>query len=784
MKRTALWVVIYIICGIYFRLGRSEMICLVFFVFSAASAVRFAVKTKNPGYLLFLLFVVCGFLMAGHSAEREMADVYLKGSTEGIGVITEEGKTSSDNRKYRICCDLQDENGISRQDVELYVIWTGEETFAVGDRVSVKGELRPFYQASLPGGYDEELYLRTKGYDGKMYPESMEYLGKETSVTVVLAEARNRLHQTLDEILPETESGIMKAMLTGDKEDIPDEIYRLYAKTGIVHVLCISGLHMSILALYVSFFAERILKQSRRVSAALTMAASLLFLMFVGFTPSAVRAVTMISVVMTARIIFRSHDRLNEIALAALLILCVEPMYLFHIGFQLSFITVLGLCIAAEQMERKRIGERTWKDSIKESLRFSLYASLCSFPMAAYYFYYISPSGILANLIVVPLSGILLGFGILCSILGTLWTPLGVFAAGSVYGILKLFELICNGFLHLPFSYIPTGRPSESVILLSYGLLFFWLKCRCRKNSWKGMICLCAVLFCAVFANQLFRKETTVAFLDVGQGDAAVIHTWDGQTYLVDGGGRYGKDFGENVGMTVVLPYLEYLGVTEVDAAFLSHPDSDHMTGLLEILEEMPVKEIILAEYPYAVTKEMDFLKEMLEKYPTKLYTVDNRDGSSDKGWDCLAPVEEIIFAAGDDNDGSMVLKYSEGGTEVLFTGDISVEAERMLLQEGADVSADILKVSHHGSQYSSGEAFLKATGAKAAVISCGENNLYGHPHKATMERLQAADMEIYRTDTEGSIFLKIRENGAFKIETMAERMPLYERIEEKLEKR
>ncbi|MBQ2880475.1 MAG: DUF4131 domain-containing protein, partial [Anaerotignum sp.] len=202
MKRTALWAVIYIICGIYFRLGRSEMICLVFFMFSAASAVRFAAKTKNPRYLLFLLFVVCGFLMAGHSAERETADVYLKGETEGIGVITEAGKTSADNPQYRIRCDLQDEKGTCRQDVELYVVWMGEETFAVGERVSVRGELRPFYQASLPGGYDEALYLRTKGYDGKMYPESMEYLGKETSVTVALAEARNKLHQTLDEILP------------------------------------------------------------------------------------------------------------------------------------------------------------------------------------------------------------------------------------------------------------------------------------------------------------------------------------------------------------------------------------------------------------------------------------------------------------------------------------------------------------------------------------------------------------------------------------------------------
>ncbi|MBR5793619.1 MAG: ComEC/Rec2 family competence protein, partial [Anaerotignum sp.] len=418
MKRTAFWAALYIICGIYFRLGRSEMICLVFFAFSVVSAFWFVMKTKNKRYLLFLLFIVLGFVMAENSASRQTADMNLVGMAEGSGVIIDEGRTTAGNAKFRIECDLTDKQGNSLHDVDIYVIWSGEKVFEVGDRVHIEGEIRPFYTASVPGSYDEDLYLRTKGYDGKMYPESMTYQGEETSLLIKVAQARGKLHDTLDEILPATESGIMKAMLTGDKEDIPAESYDLYSKTGIVHILCISGLHMSILALYVSFLAEKVLKRSRRFSAGLTMAASLLFLLFIGFTPSAVRAVTMICVVMTARIIFRSHDRLNEISLAALLILCIEPLYLFHIGFQLSFITVLGLCIAAEQMEQKRNKDITWKEMITESLRFSLYASLCSFPMVAYYFYYISPVGILANLVVIPMSGILLGLGILCGVSG------------------------------------------------------------------------------------------------------------------------------------------------------------------------------------------------------------------------------------------------------------------------------------------------------------------------------------------------------------------------------
>ena len=538
MKRPAVWATIFMICGIILRLGRSEVICLVSFIFILVYLSFCGIKRKGWKYAVFPLFVLLGFFLSGHSMEKETAEMQLSGIVEGKGVITEAGLTNAGNQKLTIRCELEDAAEEKLQDVKLYAIWSGEISFAAGDEVSFSGELSPFYHASVPGGYDEILYLKTKGFDGKMYPIHMEYQGEDASFSSTMARGRAKVHDTLDSILPADESGIMKAMLTGDKEDIPEDSYKLYTEAGVVHILCISGLHMSILALYVSILMEKILKQSRRVSAVVTMLTALCFLIFTGFTPSAVRAVTMICVVMLSRVLFRSHDRLNEIALAALLILCIEPLYLFHIGFQLSFITVLGLCIAAEKAEEKREKDWIWRDWLKESLRFSLYASLYSFPMVAYHFYSVSLAGILANLVILPLSGLLLGFGIFSAILGSLWMPAGIFAAGSVYTAL----------LKLPFAYVLVGQPSELVILLSYGLLFFWLKFADRKGSWKGAAAICLVLFCAVFENQLFRRETIVSFLDVGQGDAAVIDTWVGKTYLVDGGGLYGKEFGENVG--------------------------------------------------------------------------------------------------------------------------------------------------------------------------------------------------------------------------------------------
>ena len=781
MRRPALWATIFTICGIYMRLGISEMMCLVSFLFIVISISCFVMKEKNGKYLFLLLFVAFGFLSAGYHWKGGSGESVLMGMVQGKGVIKDVGLTASGNQKLTILCDLEDERGVALQDVKVYSLWRGEERFQAGEKVSFSGELVPFYEPSYPGGYDEELFLTTKGFEYKVYLDRMEHLGEDISVSSALARGRARFHTVLESILPAEESGIMKAILTGEKDHIPDDSYRLYTEAGVVHVLCISGLHMSILALYLSFFVEKILGRSRRTSAAVAIPVVLSFLLFIEPSPSSVRAAAMICIVMVGRICFRLSDRMNNISLAAMLILSIQPLYLFHVGFQLSFITVIGICLGVSKLEKKKKKDRGRFDWLKESFLVSLYASLFSFPMVAYHFYSVSLVGILANLIIVPLSGLLLGFGMLSGILGLFSLPAGVFAAGSVYGILQIFEKTCSILLQFPFAYTLVGRPSPLVILLYYGILLWFMEFGGKKGSWKVGALLCGAMFCAVFDNSLFRKETTVTFLDVGQGDAAVISTYDGKTYLIDGGGVYGKEFGKNVGKNVVLPYLESLGVSELDGVFLSHPDSDHMTGLLEVLEEIPTMGLYLSDYPFSETEDTLLLKEMVEKNNVPLYTV--KAGDASHGFRCLYPLEGVTFRDGDDNHGSMVLKYDYNGTEILFTGDISAADERFLLEQEADVSADILKVAHHGSKYSSDADFLETVLPEAAVISCGAGNLYGHPHGETLERLQAAEVEIYRTDTEGAILVKLKRDGTFAIETMTERKPFYENVKEKLEK-
>lgn len=224
MKRPILWTTIFMICGIYMRLGISKVICLVSFLFLLFFMFRFVINKKKPAYLLLLFFVPLGFFSAGVHWQAEQS--LLTKTVTGEGVILEEGETTSGNQKLTLRCSLEKQE----KPCKVYAVWVGEERFQEGERVAFSGEIVPFSKQSYPGGYDEQLYLLTKGYEYKLYPEKIKVTGQDTSLSVRLARARAGVQMVLDRILPAEESGLMQAVLTGDKEKIPEESYTLSAR--------------------------------------------------------------------------------------------------------------------------------------------------------------------------------------------------------------------------------------------------------------------------------------------------------------------------------------------------------------------------------------------------------------------------------------------------------------------------------------------------------------------------------------------------------------------------
>ena len=697
------------------------------------------------------------------------------------GVILDEGATTTGKQKLYIQLKNPLEDG-AKNSIKIYAIWDGEDNLKIGDMILLSGKVLSLDTRKIPGGYDERLYLKTMGVAYKMFPDEVVRVGNTNGFNVILQKQKEKVFDVFDTVLPQQESGIIKAMATGEREDISPEIRELYLKAGINHILCVSGLHVSIFMMLIQAFMEKVLKKGKRSAAGVTIVFCVGFLIFTGFSPSTVRAVIMISVALAGRIIFRKSDMLNNLAIAATILLLYQPLYLWNAGFQLSFITVLGIWMGLQQITK----EEGWHGKIKQSFLLSLYASFFSYPIVAYHFFSISLIGILVNLMILPLCGVLLFFAFFTGVAGLIFPPLAAISAGGAYGILKFFELVCRVAVSVPKGYLLVGSPSIATIVLCYILLVLCSFYGRKFCNAKTILCAFIVLIFSIYGNRLLFHKNKVAFLDVGQGDATVISTYNGKAIVIDGGGWFGTEIGKNTGVKVIQPYLEYLGIGEIEGIFLTHFDSDHMLGVIELCDSIPTKGFYLSAYPYSETENWDRLKGVLEKKEIMLYTVKESDSAAwgeDGTLTCLYPPEGVKFTDNDDNHGSLVLSYAYAGTKVLFTGDAGVEDERILLSEGADVSAEILKLGHHGSKNSSSGDFLQAVSPSVGIISCGENNRYGHPHEETMERLKEAEITPYRTDEQGTIIAKLSPKGSYQMEAVAERESVYERVKETMEK-
>ncbi|MCD7854768.1 MAG: MBL fold metallo-hydrolase, partial [Clostridiales bacterium] len=327
--------------------------------------------------------------------------------------------------------------------------------------------------------------------------------------------------------------------------------------------------------------------------------------------------------------------------------------------------------------------------------------------------------------------------------------------------VLYAYKLLAAAVSSIPFSLITTGRPVFAFSLLY--VLFIVFLCLAFKFKRKAFA-LCAVSFLILGTgiNSCELSKDQITFLYTGQGDSAVGIT-KGEVFIVDGGGTKTDPDEADEGTYTLLPYLELMGKTRVDRVFVSHIDNDHMKGIYEILDQIDIVEIYLpiGDYSselYALFKE----KAAENNIPLHYLSAGDTVGES---FTCLYPDVEQAKKAADTNDGSMVLKASVGEKTVLFTGDISKSAESRILDADTDVNADIIKIPHHGSKYSSGEEFISAVSPTLAVISCGINNNYGFPSDEVLETLEDNNIPVFITAENGSVTLTPTEKG-IKVKT------------------
>ncbi|MFQ5778006.1 MAG: ComEC/Rec2 family competence protein [Terriglobia bacterium] len=639
---------------------------------------------------------------------------------------------------------------------------------------------------------------------------------------------RVKLLAQLDRIVPpETrphQNVVLRAMLLGDRSLLSHRLGDQFRLSGAYHVLVVSGLHLAVIAGFL-FWLMRRLAINEWGTTLMTIGALVFYLLLVEDRPPVERAVWMVSLYLVARLLFREVHLANPLALAALLVLFLHPSWLFDASFHFSFGAVfliaflalpwiertsspyrdaLGFLDAAERDDQlltprqvqlrydlralaelgcglvfwakekehaaRRllvrgvwIGLRAWEFFL---LSFAIHLGFVL--LTALYFQRVVWIGLLTNILVVPLVGLIVPVGLAALLLSLVWPLAGALAAWPASLLVSWLLFVVDKLGGQGVSYgIPS--PPGGVILLYVGALVLLVVAVAhrRHQRWAGLALAALILVVVTHPFPPRTDETVleITVLDVGQGDSLFLAFPDGETWLVDGGRgpveiRTGYLVGAAVGETVVTPFLRSRGMKRLDRLWLTHAHHDHMAGLAAVLEEFSVGSFNVGPSPESQPYQELLAKVRARGIPIQEHGRGERFTVGDVEVEVLWPTGALDSHRLPSNNDSLVLRLCRGSTCVLLPGDIEADIEKELVQREMMLSAGVLKVPHHGGRNAASGEFMAAVAPMTAILSVGANNPFGHPFEEVLERLGAHAERVYRTDRDGSVTVRVGEDG------------------------
>ncbi|MDR1210253.1 MAG: DNA internalization-related competence protein ComEC/Rec2 [Clostridiales bacterium] len=779
MKRPIVYIAAFFAAGaIAGRLGADWAVGAAVAAFALSSA--FFGKWRIYAVLLLPVVTALGAATVTVSLRRDPAVMALAGADgEATGIIVESGET--EGGYGRLLMSLTDAGGSpARGDVLVYIDPEISRRLIPGDRVRAFGELAMPDAPRNPGGYDEERYFAVQGISLKMYADGAERLARPAfSARAALGALRARLAAIFDGSLPKLESGIMKAMIIGDRTGLEPVTEDLFQKAGIYHILAISGLHVSILAGAITRFLKGALGKRRGAVSAIAFLA--FYCALTGAGNATVRAVVMASAGLFGDVIGRRGDSLSNVSLAALLILIFRPLAVWTPGFQYSFGAVYALILVSPAVSRalsamtRRLGlpePGRALGFIRDDFVSSLTVTAATAPVMAAHFWFVSPVGVILNMIVIPTVPVAVGAGFLMCLFGMILPGAERLVAPACQLPLWMYHALCFVGLKLPGAYIVTGKPPPAAVVSFMAMIavFAWAagrkKIRRRHASVTAALAVCFAAVCVFWRTA--PPEFSVTMLDVGQGDATVV-MYGREAVLIDGGGDARDIIGESTGRRTVAPFLKYMGVSELSAAFVSHPDADHAVGVIESVEMMGARVVYVSSAADARGTYQDEIRRAAESSGAAVVPL----SAGDEVTLIAGAVARVVWPPPGEtipgNDASLVFRLTYGQADFLFTGDVSASVERKL--PAADISeCEVLKVAHHGSKYSSSEDFLAVVSPDLALIGAGRGNSFGHPAPETLERLEAAGAAVFVTAQRGAVTLTVRDGRIF-VENMIKKI-------------
>lgn len=687
-----------------------------------------------------VLFCACGLTVGSRAMQPNAAAidnyagrmVTVYGNADLLSL-----KQRSDGVSFIMDCRaVQQENSAVQNTggrVRVFAAGADVSDFVSGNIV-VSGTLKELHGFANPGSFDTESWNLQQGLKGRIsVKKSALHIDKEPSISDKFFLFAYSLREKIRSIVTDEAGAVLCGMALGGYDGLSEATREAFSATGLAHILSVSGTHMALVA----GFLILIIGRHGKWQIVLVLALLFLYALLCGGSAPVWRSFLMSAIALAGSCSYKKAQSGNIFCATAVLLLLYNPLWLLDVGFQLSFAATGGLIFIYPQL-KERLAFIKWS-LVREGFAITLAAQLVTLPLLVWYFNQLSLVSFAANILLVPamellviavLAGLCLPFAgtFIIYVAGLAMQPL----LNAVYFLAGMSAAVVN-LPHLP---------------LAGCVLYYLALLACFKQDWftateRHM----TLLFCSLGITILLVSKSltpvpfTVYFIDVGQGDAALVRSSAGQNIIVDCGGLQG-DF--DTGSRILVPYLRYLGIDKIDLLTLSHGHHDHVGGAAGLARLVKVDKLLLPQ-----EKPSEDVQQLL-RYIRPQDIITAKAGSVYTLGSCRIEVLASGSSEGGNNESSVIMRVAEENGSILFTGDADESIELAVADKIKP--ADVLKVAHHGSNYSSTDMFLKQVRPRLAVISAGAGNSYGHPGREALQRLNAAGARVLRTDKLGSV--------------------------------
>lgn len=741
MTRKALFVASFMIIGIVLGRNIKEIEVLVFcflLILGALCATYYFLpqyfkrKSLCLFYVSFLTIQLfrTHYIFYIHEPQKNLDGKYVS----IVGSVCSFPETSEKKTSFYLKTKL------NSKAVAIRVTTESKKSIFYGDTVKVSGKLKIPKGKTSKFGFDYREYLKGKGAIYTLYSKDIEVIYQGKNVLSLLNRFSTQLNNLIDSSFENDISSLLKGLILGNKSTIPDDVYKDFQRSGLAHLLAVSGGNVGVLCAFVEILFRRILKIYGKGVNFLIIGVIVIFAIVTGMSASVVRASIMAIIFYAGRIIYRNPDTLNSLAVSSVLMLLVNPLFLFDIGFQLSFLSVLSIILfykgIYEYFAKLKIPR-----GISSLIAVSISAQILILPLMAYYFSEISVISFLTNIVAVPVAGAVVPAGLLyCLFLvfNANILLLKVLLEVSVKALMYLSKLS-----HVGFSHVKVILWDEKLIFCYYLVVasLIFRKFINRQLKYVIYLSICGLLVAFILQTLINYNRLTINVIDVGQGDSSLI-TYKEFSMLIDTGPEY-EDFSSL--KRIVLPYILKRGVAKLDVLVLTHKHSDHIGDFEYLLDEMKVDRIVTSKEVYFENAQKFKGQKVVLVDSLKVYRYKDLKAYF------IPPVEE-------DENSSVVVKLTLGNFSMLFTGDASYESEKEYVKK-YNLQTKVLKVGHHGSSTATSEEFLENVKPTFAVISVGKDNIFGHPSNEVLQRLKDRNIKVYRTDLNGTIDIIVDKN-------------------------